>query len=200
MLTFHHSTILVLLGIIKNHGRKVSSTYCFSKDCYDIFRSGASSWKALGPMDRDGLEKLPTNDPRWKDLMKDGLYIPSEALIIYVPTKRSGKKMMLKPEQNFVKWIMDLMSEFYNAGNQAFRPWAGTLVPGKAWLRVPENSHFVGCNKTSMPFHDMPLSLLKANAKQVLITKSCKAKSEEAGKAIKFCKRDNSVHLKYNGR
>lgn len=62
--------------------------------------------------------------------------------------------MLLRQEQKWEKWILDLVSRFSRAGQVVQDICAGTLSTAKARLQLPAHRRFAECAKGSACFHD----------------------------------------------
>lgn len=84
----------------------------------------------------------------------------------------SGKKLMLRAEENPVEWMMDLVSKVSRPGELVLDTCARTFVIAKSCLLLPTHRRLVGCEKNSDCFQDALPSLVKAYAKRVFNTES----------------------------
>lgn len=75
------------------------------------------------------------------------LYVPPEEEKFCELVDSSGKKVLVRPDQKSVEWMMDLVFKFCNAGDLALDTCAGTSASVKPCLQLLEYCRPVECEK-----------------------------------------------------
>lgn len=72
-----------------------------------------------------------------------------------------GKRMILRPEKNSAKYMMNLVLKFCKPGERILSTCATTVLSARTCLQLQEHRLFIGCEKDSICFQDALPSIVE---------------------------------------
>lgn len=103
-------------------------------------------------MQSTGPWKNFINNPWWSNTKANVSSISPEERLFSESPGCLEKRLLLRPEQRSVEWMMDLVSKFCKAGGPVLATCASTSATAKAYLQPPEHRRFVGLSSTLLDF------------------------------------------------
>lgn len=88
--------------------------------------------------------------------------------------------MLLRPQQQWVELMLNLLSKFFRSKELVLDIYAGTVPISKGYLQMPQHARLVGYGNEATMLQDMFSSLVDAYLKLVLSLDSDLARIERA--------------------
>lgn len=109
----------------------------------------------------------------WRTSGKNNIpRVPVHERLFNAAPGSSGNKVLLRPEQKSIDWMMDLVSKFTKPGELVVDNCTGTSATAKPCMLLPQHRRFVGCAKDSDCFQEVLPSVVEVFPRQIKGTNS----------------------------